>query len=153
MDKFKATVYRQTMFAEFEKIVHEKYEQDGILTKDYLCSEYLKLNKKHFSPVIKVDDTIQYEWSRIPHFYESFYVYKYATGFISALIIADNLLNKEGFKDKYIKFLSSGSIMYPLDLLKSIDIDLMNEKVINRAFQIFKEKLSLLEEIEKGSEH
>ena len=149
LDKFKATVYRQTMFAEFEKKAHEKYEKDNILTSEYLCNEYLKLNKKHFSPVVKVDDTIKYEWARIPHFYDSFYVYKYATGFISALIIADNLLNKKDFKEKYIKFLSSGSIMYPLDLLNNIDIDLTSVKELDRAFQIFNEKLNMLKELEK----
>ena len=91
LDKFKATVYRQVMFAEFEKIIHEKYEKGETLTMELLCDTYLKLNKKHFSPTVKVDDTIKYEWARIPHFYDSFYVYKYATGFISALIIADRL--------------------------------------------------------------
>jgi len=149
LDKFKATVYRQVMFAEFEYIIHSKCENEEALTMELLCDEYLKLNKKHFSPVIKVDDSIKYEWARIPHFYNSFYVYKYATGFISALIIVDNLLNDRNFKDKYIKFLSSGDIMYPLDLLKTIDIDLTDEKTLNRAFAIFNEKVNKLKELEK----
>ena len=147
LDKFKATVYRQVMFAEFEKIIHEKYENNESLTMELLCDEYLKLNKKQFSPVIKVDDTIKYEWARIPHFYDSFYVYKYATGFISALIIADNLLNDSEFKDKYIKFLSSGSTKYPLELLKDLGIDLENENTLNRAFNIFNEKLNMLKSL------
>lgn len=144
LDKFKATVYRQVMFAEFEDIIHSHYESGNALTKDYLCDTYLKLVKNHFSPAVIIDKDIQYEWSRIPHFYTSYYVYKYATGFISALIIADRLLNDATFKDKYIKFLSSGGSKYPLDLLKEIDIDLTDEKVINRAFELFNEKVSML---------
>ncbi len=149
LDKFKATVYRQVMFAEFENIIHKKVENEEAVTMELLCSEYLKLNKKHFSPVINVDDSIKYEWARIPHFYNSFYVYKYATGFISALIIVDNLLNDSSFKDKYIKFLSSGSTKYPLDLLLDLGIDLKNVNTLNRAFDIFNEKLNMLKELEK----
>lgn len=148
LDKFKATVYRQVMFAEFEKIIHEKYENGESLTKDLLCDTYYELNKKHFSPVVKVDENIKYEWARIPHFYDSFYVYKYATGFICALIIADKLLHDDEFKDKYIKFLSSGNIKYPLDLLNDIGIDLNNKKVLSRAFEIFDEKVKILENLE-----
>ncbi len=148
LDKFKATVYRQVMFAEFESIVHKKYENGESLTMESLCNIYLDLNKKHFSGSVKVDDTIKYEWARIPHFYNSFYVYKYATGFISALLIADRILNTNDFKDKYIKFLSSGDVMYPLDLLKSIDIDLTNEETLERAFSIFNNKLEELKKME-----
>ena len=144
LDKFKATVFRQVMFAEFESEIHKKYENGESLTMELLCDTYLKLNKKHFSPVIKVDDTIKYEWARIPHFYTPFYVYKYATGFISALIIADKLLHTDDFINKYMLFLKSGGSKYPLDLLKEIGIDLTDEKVINRAFEIFVEKVNLL---------
>lgn len=150
LDKFKATVYRQIMFAEYEDTIHEKYEKGESLTKDLLCEIYYKLNKKHFSPAVKVDKEIQYEWSRIPHFYTSYYVYKYATGFISALIIADKIENDETFKDKYIKFLSSGNTKYPLELLKDLGIDITDEKVLNRAFDLFNEKLELLKNIESG---
>ena len=149
LDKFKGTVFRQVMFAEFENIIHEKYENGESLTMELLCDEYYKLNKNHFSPVVKVDEDIKYEWSVIPHFYTSFYVYKYATGFISALLIVDKLLHDKNFKDKYIEFLSSGNIDYPLDLLKKIDIDLKKEKVLNRAFEIFNEKLNMLKSLEK----
>ena len=149
LDKFKATVYRQVMFAEFEDIIHEKYENGEVLTKDLLCDTYLELNKKHFAPVIEIDEDIQYEWARIPHFYTPFYVYKYATGFISALIIADKLVNEKDFKDKYIKFLSSGSSKYPLDLLNDLGIDITDTKVLNRAFELFNEKVILLDKIEK----
>ena len=149
LDKFKATVYRQVMFAEFEDIIHEKYENGEVLTKDLLCDTYLELNKKHFAPVIEIDEDIQYEWARIPHFYTPFYVYKYATGFISALIIADKLVNEKDFKDKYIKFLSSGSSKYPLDLLNDLGIDITDTKVLNRAFELFNEKVILLDKIER----
>ena len=149
LDKFKATVYRQVMFSEFEDIIHKKYENGESITKDLLCNTYLDLNKKHFSPVVSVDEDIKYEWARIPHFYTSFYVYKYATGFISALLIADKLLNDDSFKDKYIKFLSSGNTKYPLELLKTVGIDLTDEKVLNRAFEIFNEKLCILKEMEE----
>ena len=150
LDKFKATVYRQVMFAEYEDIIHEKYENGESLTKDLLCETYYKLNKNHFSPAVVVDKEIQYEWSRIPHFYTSYYVYKYATGFISALIIADKIENDETFKDKYINFLSSGNIKYPLELLNDLGIDMTDEKVLNRAFDLFNEKLELLKNIESG---
>ena len=149
LDKFKATVYRQVMFAEFEDIIHEKYENGEVLTKDLLCDTYLELNRKHFAPVIEIDEDIQYEWARIPHFYTPFYVYKYATGFISALIIADKLVNEKDFKDKYIKFLSSGSSKYPLDLLNDLGIDITDTKVLNRAFELFNEKVILLDKIER----
>lgn len=80
LDKFKATVFRQVMFAEYESIIHSKYENNEALTKDILCDTYYNLNLKHFSPSVIVDDNIKYEWARIPHFYNAFYTYKYATG-------------------------------------------------------------------------
>ena len=150
LDKFKATVYRQVMFSEFECEVHKHYEEGNTLSVDYLNDLYLNLNKKHFAPSVKVDEDIKYEWARIPHFYTSFYVYKYATGFISALLIADKLINEDNFKDKYIKFLSSGHIDSPLNLLKKLGIDLENKDTLRRAFDIFKDKLELLKSLEDG---
>ena len=145
LDKFKATVFRQTMFAEFENIVHNKYENGESLTKDSICNIYLDLYKKQFGNSLVIDDEIKYEWSRISHFYSSFYVYKYATGFISAMIIASKLLNEEkGFKEKYIKFLSSGGSNYPLEILKELGIDINDEKVIDNAFKLFDEKVNEL---------
>ena len=148
LDRFKATVYRQVMFAEFESLIHKKYEKGESLTMESICKTYLKLNRKHFGPVVKVDETIKYEWARIPHFYDSFYVYKYATGFICALIIANRLLNEKDFKDKYINFLKSGGSKFPLELLESINIDLTDEKVLSKAFEIFKEKTEELKRLE-----
>lgn len=145
LDKFKATVFRQVMFAEYESIIHSKYENNEVLTKDILCDTYYNLNLKHFSPSVIVDDNIKYEWARIPHFYNAFYTYKYATGFISALVIANKLINKEpGFKEKYIKFLSSGGNNYPLELLKELGIDLTLESTIQDGFKVFDDKVNLL---------
>jgi oligoendopeptidase F len=148
LDKFKATVYRQVMFANFESLIHEKFESGEALTMELLCEEYLKLNKKHYSPVVKVDDTIKYEWARIPHFYDSFYVYKYATGLISALCIVDKLKKEEGFNEKYIKdFLSRGGSDYPLNILKGIGIDITDESTLDSAFDMFEDKLNELESL------
>ena len=147
IDKFKGTVFRQVMFATFEKEIHEKYENNEAITPSVLCDEYYKLNQLYFSPSVIVNDDIKYEWARIPHFYSSFYVYKYATGFISALVIASKLINNEsGFRDKYIKFLSSGGSNYPLDILKELGIDLNDYNTINGAFDILRNKVQLLQE-------
>lgn len=150
LDKFKGTVYRQTMFAEFEDIIHKKYENNEVITKDLLCNTYYDLNKKYFGSSVVVDEDIKYEWSKIPHFYSSFYVYKYATGFISALLIADKLENDKTFKDKYIEFLSSGCSDYPQELLNKLGIDLSSEDVLDRAFQLFNDKVKLLKEYMNG---
>ena len=150
LDKFKGTVYRQTMFAEFEDIIHKKYENGEAITKDLLCKTYYDLNKKEFGGAVVVDKDIQYEWSKIPHFYSSFYVYKYATGFISALLIANKLETDKNFKDKYIEFLSSGCSDYPQELLCKLGIDLTNENTLEKAFQLFNEKVKLLNEYMNG---
>lgn len=150
LDKFKGTVYRQTMFAEFEYIIHKKYENGEAITKDLLCKTYYDLNKKEFGGAVVVDKDIQYEWSKIPHFYSSFYVYKYATGFISALLIANKLETDKNFKDKYIEFLSSGCSDYPQELLYKLGIDLTNENTLEKAFQLFNEKVKLLNEYMNG---
>lgn len=138
------------MFAEFEYIIHKKYEKGEAITKDLLCKTYYELNKKQFSGSVVVDKDIQYEWSKIPHFYTSFYVYKYATGFISALLIADKLEKDKNFKDKYIEFLSSGCSDYPQELLSKLGIDLSDENTLNEAFQLFAEKVKLLNEYMNG---
>ena len=152
LDKFKATVFRQVMFAEFEYLTHKNFEEGKAITKDYFCNLYYDLNKKQFGNSLVVDKEIQYEWARIPHFYTSFYVYKYATGFISALVIADKLTNEKDFKDKYIKFLSSGNTKYPLELLKELDIDLCDEKTLDKAFKLFDEKVDELNKLVSENE-
>ena len=138
------------MFAEFEDIIHKKYENGEVITKDLLCKTYYDLNRKQFSGAVIVDKDIQYEWSKIPHFYTSFYVYKYATGFISALLIADKLIHEKDFKDRYIEFLSSGCSDYPQELLNKLGIDLNDENTLNNAFLLFDDKVKLLNKYMNG---
>ena len=148
LDNFKATVFRQTMFSEFELIAHKYVEAGNTLTADYLEDEYLKLNKLYFGNKVVIDDEIKYEWSRIPHFYTPFYVYKYATSLSISYYIAKNIIaGKEGFKEKYIEFLKSGGRDYPLEVLKIIDIDLTDNKVFQDAIDSFKEDLELFKKI------
>lgn len=142
------TIYRQTMFAEFEYLMHKK-EQEGIsLTEEFMSKEYYKLVQKYFTKDMILDEEIKYEWMRIPHFYSSFYVYKYAIGLLCALIFAKRILNKEpGAVENYIEFLSSGASDYPLELLKKAGIDLTNPKVFEEAFMPIKEKIKELKEV------
>ena len=142
LDLFKATVFRQTMFAEFEKNAHEYVDNKNVLTSDYLCDMYYKLNKDYFGDNVVIDEETKYEWLRIPHFYTPFYVYQYATSLSISCYVAQNIINDTpGFKDKYIEFLSSGGRDYPLEVLKIIDIDLTDTKVFESAIDEFKKTL------------
>ena len=142
LDLFKATIFRQTMFAEFEKYIHELTDKGEILTSDNICNYYYELNKLYFGPGVVVDDEIRYEALRIPHFYTPFYVYKYATGLSIASYIVKNILNNTpNFKEKYLEFLKSGGRDYPLEVLKIVDIDLTDTKVFEEALDMFKETL------------
>jgi len=143
LENVRTTVFRQTMFAEFEKIVYEKYNKGISLTSEELCNTYYDLNKLYFGKNVVIDDYIKYEWARIPHFYTPFYVYKYATGFMIALIIVNKLLSEEDFNKKYIEFLSSGGSDYPLNILNKLGIEL-DVHTFNNAFLIFKEYLDML---------
>ncbi|MBQ7140612.1 MAG: oligoendopeptidase F [Bacilli bacterium] len=154
LDSFRGTLYRQTMFAEFEYIVHEKEENNETLTEKALSDIYYDLNKKYYGDDIVSDDEIRYEWARIPHFYNSFYVYKYATGLSIACIIASDIINKkDGALDNYIKFLSSGSSNYPLEILKECGYDLSDPKVIENAFTIFDKYLFEYENLIEGEKN
>ena len=138
MNLFKATIYRQTMFAEFERDMHNLKEQGGVLTNEVLCDNYYKLNLDYFGPDVVVDDEIKYEWERIPHFYYNFYVYKYAIGLSCACYIVDNILNKkEHALENYLKFLSSGGSDYPINELKIAGIDVTKKDVIESAIKMF----------------
>ena len=138
MNLFKATIYRQTMFAEFERDMHNLKEQGGVLTNEVLCDNYYKLNLDYFGPDVVVDDEIKYEWERIPHFYYNFYVYKYAIGLSCACYIVDNILNKkEHALENYLKFLSSGGSDYPINELKIAGIDVTKKDVILSAIKMF----------------
>ena len=142
MNLFKSTIYRQTMFAEFEKIIHEDAEQDIPLTADYISNKYYELNKKYFGEGVVVDEEIKYEWSRIPHFYYNFYVYKYATGLSAACKIANDILNnKPNAVENYKKFLSCGTTLNPIESLKLADVDLNKKEVIESAINMFKDTI------------
>lgn len=142
MELFKGTIYRQTMFAEFEKEIYSLVEKDEILTQENLCEMYYDLNKKYFGDNVVVDDEIKYEWSRIPHFYYFFYVYKYATGLSAACYIVNNILSgKDGALDAYLKFLSLGGSMYPIDELKVAGVDMTKKEVIKSAIDMFNETI------------
>ncbi len=147
LEQFRGTVYRQTMFAEFEKEIHDLQERGEALTTDSLSEYYYSLNKKYYGENIHIDDEIKYEWARIPHFYNAFYVYKYATGYSSAISISQRILKGEG-KDieNYINFLSSGGSDYPLNILKKAGVDMTNTKPIEDALDVFED---LLDQVEK----
>eukprot|EP01106_Pelomyxa_sp_JSP_P000656 TRINITY_DN1098_c0_g1_i1.p1 TRINITY_DN1098_c0_g1~~TRINITY_DN1098_c0_g1_i1.p1 ORF type:complete len:471 (+),score=141.42 TRINITY_DN1098_c0_g1_i1:147-1415(+) len=147
-DDFKGTVFRQTMFAEFEKMMAAKVEAGTPLTSDVLSDEYFELNKKYYGPEVKPHDLIRYEWCRIPHFYYNFYVYKYATSLCAAEKIASAIMEGvPGFVDKYLAFLSAGCSKDPIDLLADLGIDMRTPKVIVEAIANFRattQKLSAI---------
>lgn len=149
MDTLKGTLFRQTQFAEFEFMAHDMVEKGLPLTKDVLCNAYLELNKKYYGRSVVSDPEIAYEWARIPHFYRSFYVYKYATGIISAVSIAERIYN-EGAPavEDYFKFLSSGGSDSPVELLKLAGVDLTRPDAFNAAMASFKAALEEFEALE-----
>lgn len=148
LEEFRGTVFRQVMFAEFEKIIHAKTEAGEALTADSLCEIYLNLNKKYYGDEVVYDDEIAMEWSRIPHFYSSFYVYKYATGFSAAASLSKQILEEgKPAVDRYIDFLKSGGSDYPIELLKKAGVDLSTPKPVQDALDIFAEIVSELEEL------
>ncbi|HWQ30313.1 MAG TPA: oligoendopeptidase F [Negativicutes bacterium] len=148
MEQFRTTVYRQTMFAEFEKMIHERAEAGEPLTAELLCSIYRGLNISYFGPDIVVDDYIDMEWARIPHFYTSFYVYKYATGFSAAMSISQQVL-KEGSPaiERYLSFLKSGGSDYPIELLKIANVDMSTTEPVDNALKLFGSLLDQMEEL------
>lgn len=148
LDLYKATLYRQTMFAEFERETHKLREKGEVLTSDLLSNTYYNLVKKYFGPNVLCDDLIRYEWARIPHFYYNFYVYKYATGISAASYIVDGILNnKEGTLENYINFLKTGGSMYPLDELKIAGVNLNSKSVILSAIKTFEKYLKKFKDI------
>ncbi len=143
LEMIRTTLFRQTQFSEFEVYSHSSVEKGEPLTKDGMSQEYLRLNKKYYGKAVKSDDTIKYEWARIPHFYRSFYVYKYATGIISALSISERILSEgEPAVKDYFKFLSSGGKDAPNELLKIAGVDLTDINTFDRAFKLFENALT-----------
>lgn len=140
-DSFRSTVFRQTMFSEFEDWAHKSLENKIPLTYDDLNKYYYELKLKYYGKAVEMPDEMKFEWSRIPHFYRPFYVYKYATGFISAVCIVKKLLTEKDYYKKYINFLKSGSSKPVVDLLKEIDVDLTCDEPYEIAFGYLKEQL------------
>lgn len=138
LEEFRGTVYRQTMFAEFEKIIHERAEQGEAITPELMNGVYRDLNKLYYGPDVVLDEEINIEWARIPHFYSAFYVYKYATGFSAATAIKE-AIRQEGKSavDRYVEFLKSGGADYPLVLLQKAGVDLTAPEPVDSALQYF----------------
>lgn len=150
LDQFKGTLYRQSMFAEFEMITHAKAEAGESLTADALSEIYLDLNKKYYGDGMVSDPDIALEWAKIPHFYTPFYVYQYATGYSAAIAISRRIL-KEGAPavEDYKKFLSGGCSKNPIDLLKIAGVDMSTKEPVQQALRLFEELLDEMEELMK----
>ena len=146
LDQFKGTVYRQTMFAEFELAMGKMSENGETLTADALCQKYHELNKLYFGPNMISDDGIALEWARIPHFFYNYYVFQYATGFAAAVAIASRILEEgENAVADYKRFLSGGSSTDPISLLKIAGVDMSSPEPINQALKLFDELLDEME--------
>ena len=143
LEMIRTTLFRQTQFAEFEEFTHRQVENGEPLTKESMCDEYMLLNEKYYGNAVISDEEIKYEWARIPHFYRAFYVYKYATGIISAMAIVKRIAEQgeKAIKD-YFRFLSSGSSDGPVELLKIAGVDLTSDKPYELAFSEFEETLN-----------
>ena len=125
IDTIRATFFRQTMFAEFELMLHETVAKGVPITKDFLCDQYEAMNKLYYGPTMSADAYIKFEWARIPHFYYDFYVYQYATGIAAAYNFAEHILS--GDADRYLNLLKSGGSDYPLNLLKKAGLDMTQD--------------------------
>lgn len=148
LEMIRATFFRQAMFAEFEKIVHEKVENNIALASDDLNDIYYKLNQKYFGTGVEIDESIKYEWARIPHFYTDFYVYKYATGISAAIAIATKILNNEpGFVERYIEMLKQGCSKSSIDLLKMVDVDLESKDTYYKTVKFYDDKIEELKKL------
>ncbi len=143
LEGFRTTVFRQTLFAEFERKVHDKAKAGEPLTAQTLSNVYRELNELYYNGAV-INEIMDVEWARIPHFYNAFYVYQYATGFSSAVTIANNIL-ETGNADNYLKFLSTGGSDYPLEELKIAGVDLTKPDAVNTALKVFQETLDEFE--------
>ncbi|MBU5350750.1 oligoendopeptidase F [Paenibacillus barcinonensis] len=149
-DQFRTTVFRQTMFAEFEKIIHERAEQGEALTPQLLSEIYYDLNVQYHGKNMVVDKDIEMEWARIPHFYNSFYVYKYATGFSAATSFSKQILEEgQPAVDRYLGFLKSGGSDYSINILKKAGVDMSTPQPIREAMSVFKDLIEQMEQLTK----
>jgi oligoendopeptidase F len=148
LEQFRGTVFRQTMFAEFEKEIHAFVEKGGSLTADYLSQYYLELNARYYGQEVQLDGEIALEWARIPHFYNAFYVYKYATGFSAAIALARGIL-EEGVPavKRYLEFLASGGSDYPIAQLRRAGVDMETSRPVQEALQVFSNLITRLEQL------
>ena len=150
LDQFKGTLYRQTMFAEFELNIGRMAAEGKTLTADVLCAEYKRLNEEYYGPDMVVDDYIAMEWARIPHFYYNYYVFQYATGYSAAIALSRRILKEgESAVRDYLGFLSGGCSKSPIDLLKGAGVDMTSPDPVNQALQLFGELLDEMEELTK----
>jgi oligoendopeptidase F len=148
LEEIRGTLFRQTMFAEFEQQIHGRAEQGEPLTADTLSAMYTALNEKYYGAETVIDDLIAIEWARIPHFYYNFYVYQYATGISAASALVQQILQEgQPAVDRYLKFLSSGSSDYSIELLKKAGVDMTSPQPVRQAFQLFESHLSQMEQI------
>ncbi|MCX8046369.1 MAG: oligoendopeptidase F [Anoxybacillus gonensis] len=148
LETFRGTVFRQTMFAEFEHMIHQMAQNGEALTAQTLTEKYYELNKTYFGDGIVIDEEIGLEWARIPHFYYNYYVYQYATGFSAATALSKQIL-EEGTPavERYIAFLKAGSSDYPIEVLKKAGVDMTSPEPIEQACQVFEQKLQQLEQL------
>lgn len=148
LEQFKGTLYRQTMFAEFELNIARMYQQGTPLTAEALCAEYKRLNEMYFGPDMVVDDEIAMEWARIPHFYYNYYVFQYATGYSAAIALSQKILSEgESAVKRYLEFLSGGCSKSPVDLLKGAGVDMSTPDPVNQALELFGKLLDEMEEL------
>ncbi|GAF66868.1 putative peptidase [Bacillus sp. TS-2] len=148
LEGFRGTVFRQTMFAEFEQLIHEKSASGEALTPDLLTSLYYDLNKKYFGDDIEMDQEIGLEWARIPHFYYNFYVYQYATGYSAATALSKQILEEgQPAVDRYLDFLKAGSSQSPIEVLKKAGVDMTSSEPIKQALKVFEEALNEMEQL------
>ncbi|OCA87356.1 oligoendopeptidase F [Pseudobacillus wudalianchiensis] len=149
LEGFRGTVFRQTMFAEFEHLIHMKAQNGEALTAETLTKEYYELNKKYFGSGMVIDEEIGLEWARIPHFYYNYYVYQYATGFSAATALSKQILEEgQPAVDRYInEFLKAGSSDYPIEVLKKAGVDMTTAQPIEEACKVFEQKLNEMEQL------
>ena len=148
LEQFKGTLYRQTMFAEFELNIGKMVQEGKTLTPDVLCNEYRRLNEMYYGPDMVVDDEIAVEWARIPHFYFNYYVFQYATGYSAAIALSRRILSEgEPAVKDYIRFLSGGCSKSPIDLLKDAGVDMTGPEPVNQAIALFSELLDEMESL------